>query len=353
MTKMDRFEDALSRFHHGGRYEEYLRLVRLGLNAYGNDGERVFREIMDGAPPPAPDPQKVRRAIRYALENDRGMTSRHEDFTACGHEVLTEDEKWKRHCSLLPPSARNFVHALRARHGAKVLAAEWMSSIRHADDVAAEEAVDQAVRQIRAIHGEDGGFLWAGSIAKGENEKATKRAGAWGCRSIPRLLQRIENCGGCDLPPHVSLNRLTGELAIKKDGVTSYDCLDTVAEWRNVLVEFDKLKDANGLPSIEQAEIVAGMVDLAAAGGEISVASVTWTGGKSLHAVVRVPAENRNGYVDQCKALADAFASAENPVFRVDTTGWNTGANAIVHVRLAGAIRPETGRRQLLLFADE
>lgn len=355
MTKMDRFEDALSTFHHGGRYDKYLPLARKGLNAMGNDAERVFAAIMDGAPGKRPNPSKVRSAIAFALEHDRTPTGSrsHGAMKSWSHE--TDEKKRERIRALLPSKARGFVQSLADRPGAVEIGSTFDEIIRASDaDLGLDDAAHRrnAVRQIRALDGGDGGFVWAGTILRNEDGTARKVNDGWGVLAVDKLIRRIGTCAD-PLPTHVSLNALTGELGTTKAGNLSLDCIDAVRNFNRVLIEFDLLKTEDGLPSTEQTRIVGGLIDFAEETGKLSVACVTWTGGKSLHVVVRVPDGDMDAYRKQCSELAKLFASADDPRLRIDLTGWGTGANAITHVRLAGAVRPETGLRQRLLFVDE
>lgn len=351
MNAESKFAATVSAFTHGGRYDNYLRVVRLGLIAQNGDAEAVFDYIMANSPPPRPNPAKVRDAIRYALDHDRATPGdRRRHFTP----ELSEAERRERRRILLPAPARQFVPVTLRDFGRTATADTIGDSIHMTDaDLHLDEAEyrRQAARQLRALH--PGGRIWAGTIAEDADGKTRKTPFAGnGIIDADDLADRIE-AGVVAIPTHISLNPQTGRAGTTTKGTPSFDCLATVAAFRHVLIEFDNLKDADGTPSKEQAEIIAGLLDRSANIGDLMPICAVYTGGKSIHVALRVKADDLAAYRRQCAALADLFASADDPRFRCDTSAWTTGANAATHIRLAGAIRPETGRRARLLSAGE
>ena len=360
MSLQSDFENAVATFHHGDRYDRYLPLVRMGLNALGGDAEAVATYIMTNAPSPSPDPAKVREAIRYALDHDRAAPTRSRRKVKFAPPPEPFPKRREKRLALLPRTARDFVHVLlmgycRTTSFTGTATADIIRERIRMDD--AELKFDetsyrrQAADQLRAMHG--GATVWAGTIGKGGK---TPFAGN-GIVDADELAVRIERGDLEKIPTHVSLNPLTGREGANKSGGASFDCLGTVATFRHVLLEFDHLKDAERMPSDHQIDIVAGLIDYAQETGNFRIVCASYTGGKSIHVVLRVPDGDLSAYCKQCAALADLFASSEHELFRIDTSGWMnndgfSGTNAITHVRLAGATRPETGRRQRLLWCE-
>lgn len=375
MSAESKFAEAVAAFTHGGRYDNYLRIVRLGLNARNGDADAVLDYIMENSPPPRPNPAKVRDAIRYALGHDRATPGGRRRHSA---PEVSEAERRERRRLLLPSSARQFVPVTLRDYGRTTAFTGTATadiigeSIRMSDaDLRLDDAAYrlQAVRQLRALH--PGGRIWAGTIVGDEavrNRLGIRKAKTpispskgddildpavrAGIVEADILADRIE-AGVVPIPTHISLNAQTGKPGENTEGKPSFDCLATVAAFRHVLIEFDDLKDADGTPSRAQIDVVSGLIDYAQETDAFCVVCAVWTGGKSIHVALRVKADDRDAYHRQCAALADLFSSADDPRFRCDTSGWTTGANAATHFRLAGAIRPETGRRARLLWCRD
>jgi hypothetical protein len=95
---------------------------------------------------------------------------------------------------------------------------------------------------------------------------------------------------------------------------------------------------------------------------EVPVVSIVYSGGKSLHAVVLCPPaspsdlaretitdSDRSRYASAWDRLIRRFASSAVAAERCDLA---PSKNAAVHTRVAGAVRPETGKHQTLLYLD-
>jgi hypothetical protein len=81
-------------------------------------------------------------------------------------------------------------------------------------------------------------------------------------------------------PPFFIPNPVTGETGKAKSGTLSYRCDETIAEWRYALFEVDLEDVSLG----HQASFWIKMIN----NGEMPIESVTYSGGKSLHALIRV-----------------------------------------------------------------
>lgn len=346
------FQDAVAAFTHGNRYDAYRSVCRKGLNT-GRSGEEVFDFIISNAPPPAPNPAKIREALRFCeshpLPNLPRGSFRRSSFAA---PVMTEAEKREARRVLLPASARKFVETLRDRGHGSTTATIFGEAVRMSEDrsiALGNSPRAQAVAQLRTL----GGLRWAGSIAKDSRGVVRKTPLVGNGIIDAEKLSALILAGEVRIPTHISSNPLSGKAGVTAKGAESFDCVDAIEKFDLAIVEFDELKDTAGLPSQEQIDIVAGLVNWADETDALRVVCVVWTGGKSLHIGIRVPAASREDFRRQCDSLRDLFASADDPRFRCDVSGWTTGANAATHLRLAGAIRPETGRRARLLYLRE
>lgn len=122
-------------------------------------------------------------------------------------------------------------------------------------------------------------------------------------------------------PEHLCINPLSGKQGHKKTGELSYRCDDTVARFPYVLVEFDSK------PVDEQIRFFL-------ASG-LPIASLTHSGSKSCHALVRVNAPDRSAWGTAVARLyfllepLGADASNKNPSrFTRLPGGWRPGKQA-------------------------
>ena len=127
------------------------------------------------------------------------------------------------------------------------------------------------------------------------------------------------------LPQRVTLNSLTGRMGHTKAGKPSLVC-DETASSDNWLIEFD------GLPLADQMNWLAGNVSEFQRGNPAAFDVVTGvhSGGKSMHFAVRRTSR---------EALERYAPQADHSVWHPSTL-----------TRLAGAVRPETGQLQRLVY---
>jgi len=372
MSAETKFAEAVAAFSHGNRYDRYLSTVRLGLIARNGDETAVFDSIMTNAPTPSPDPAKIRSAIRYALAHplpDQPFTP-----SRRGNPILTPQERAERRRTLLPKRARDFVPITLRDYGrttaftgtatADIIAEAIRlpdADLRDFDDPHAPiNYPKQAARQLRALF-RPGEKIWAGTIIQDETVRVrlgyryakTAFDKKTGIIEAHILADRIETGVLETIPTHISLQPVTGKTAQTSGATSSFDCVATLAAFRHVIVEWDDLfdLDTDGMKTPSQAHIetVAGLLDYSFETDRIRPICAVYTGGKSIHVALRVKADDRATYKRQTDALRDLFASADDKTFRADTTGWDNG---YTHIRLAGAIRPETGRRARLLWSN-
>jgi len=138
---------------------------------------------------------------------------------------------------------------------------------------------------------------------------------------------------GEDLPPFIILNPLTGEQAETGAGTLSYRCDATVAAYRFALVEFDDLAID------QQAGRVVWLID-----NGFDVAAVVHSGGKSLHAWLRVNAVDAEAW--QRDVRDQLF-----PRLFIPLGADPACKNPARLTRLPGAVRAN-GQEQRLLYSD-
>ena len=211
--------------------------------------------------------------------------------------------------------------------------------------------VEQAAAQLRALGADWRWPIWAGTIGP---------TGKRGAIVEPWALAETIRANLAAIPTHISLNPLTGQEGLTKDGTPSYDCAATVAAFPFALLEFDELSLA------DQCALFAELIRRKPG----RVVSLCYSGGKSIHAVIlireahdrrlktlppsRELRETRNDlderqWADEMAALRRVFASSDNPAERIDLA---PTMNPAIHTRLAGAFRPDKNKRQTLLYLD-
>ena len=144
---------------------------------------------------------------------------------------------------------------------------------------------------------------------------------------------------GRDFGEVVCVNPLTGRRGLTTEGTPSYCCRETVADFRHMVFEFDKL------PLADQCRFWAGVIRA----DKLPLRALVYSGGKSIHGVVRVNAKSAEEYRLFADEVAAAFANPADPEeMRIDDQALK---NPLTGVRLAGAVRKDTGKRQALLYA--
>lgn len=138
-------------------------------------------------------------------------------------------------------------------------------------------------------------------------------------------------------PPHVILNPLTGAEGMTKDGKPSYRCAACIATYRYALVEFDDM------PLAEQCAFWAGVIDART----LPLRSLTFSGGKSIHALVEIDAANPAAWE---RAIDKLLYAVCHPCARREYQSDRACRNPDRLPRLPGALRLDKGTRQTLLW---
>jgi hypothetical protein len=139
------------------------------------------------------------------------------------------------------------------------------------------------------------------------------------------------------MPPLLIANPLTGYEGLTKEGKPSLRCSASIKRHRYALVEFDEMQLE------EQYAFWAGVIKT----GAFPLRSLVYSGGKSLHGLIEVDAPDRAQWDKQIEVLLYA---THNPDAPKDRQADRACRNPDRMTRLAGAMRPESGALQRLLW---
>ncbi len=142
--------------------------------------------------------------------------------------------------------------------------------------------------------------------------------------------------GTRELGEIVRPNPFTGGQGVTGDGKPSFACLKTIAAFRHMVFEFDEM------PLADQCRFWAGVIRR----GALPLVSLTYSGGKSIHGVVRVDAHDAETWARYRAAIIERYAADPDKRYRLDAQA----LNALTGCRLAGAVRGDTGKVQELLY---
>ena len=138
----------------------------------------------------------------------------------------------------------------------------------------------------------------------------------------------------------VKINPFTGASEDRTDGKQHLATNATVATFPNALMEFDKM------PLSDQCAFWYGALTLY----RLPVAALVYSGGKSIHGVVRVDCATRAEFDKAADLARRTFATSPNPSMRLDVQSL---ALPIAGARLAGCVRADTRRAQRLLYVAQ
>lgn len=135
----------------------------------------------------------------------------------------------------------------------------------------------------------------------------------------------------------VKINPFTGASDERGDGKPHLATVATVAAFAHALMEFDEM------PLPDQCAFWYGAITLY----RLPVAALVYSGGKSIHGVVRVDCASRTEFDKAADLARRTFATSPNPSIRLDVQSL---ALPIAGARLAGCVRADTHRAQRLLY---
>lgn len=131
-------------------------------------------------------------------------------------------------------------------------------------------------------------------------------------------------------------NPFTGKQGTTVDGKPSFAAKNCIAEFRHMVFEFDEMSLAN------QCRFWTGFIRHS----NLPLVALTFSGGKSIHGVVRCNAPDEEVWNRCRKRLIALFASDPDPQYRID----RNALHPLTGCRLAGVTRKDTGRLQMLLY---
>lgn len=294
-----RYEDELAALsgHTHGRNAQLVRIALLGLAA-NRDPAAICEEIIVSGGEPRLTDAEVKRAVEKALKI-RGKNVR---FTPRSAAKRTEKRKPTE-------KQKGFVRKLIEAGGEK-------SSSR--DLQALSKGGDFLEKVLEA----DALYFFGDPYQK---------------RTRDRLMTpdelRARLVQGGKLPTHFIPNPFTGQSALNEAGEESY-CLDSlIAQKTLALIEFD------AMPLEVQAAFWVGAITT----GLLPVVSLVYSGGKSIHGLIKLKPTDWAG---QWRNIEELLASDADPAFRCDIACKNAGRMT----RFPEALRPDTNRRQHLLY---
>jgi len=177
---------------------------------------------------------------------------------------------------------------------------------------------DDAIELLRRLyHPED--RLFAG---------ARYEAGAEHVLRVSEWIRRFEH--GCAIPEHIVPNPLTGEPRLTKGGKPSFRADSCVEQFRFAVVEFDEM------PREQQLLFWAGV--------PLPVVALLDSGGKSIHAWIKIDAANVGEWTQR----------VEGKLFDILTAVGADGAckNEARLSRMPGHFRAEKKHRQRVLYLN-
>ncbi len=143
-----------------------------------------------------------------------------------------------------------------------------------------------------------------------------------------------------DAPELLCCNPLTGKAAMNQAGKPSFRCAGCVSEYRYTLVEFDAL-------SLEgQAAFWTGVIRNAI----LPVKSLVYSGGKSIHGLVKVGTNDFSVWKESTETLLYATCHPDAPAEHKADRACRSTCNL---TRLAGGRRSDTGKVQSLLWLSQ
>ena len=305
-VRLRRYRDrlaALAPSGGGGCHQDMLAVANMGRAAGLSEGE-VWHDLRDHA--------KGDRHISDAEITDRVRTAFQTSFVPTyrpSRPVVVDG------------NATRYRYVVRGREltgtanaGCLIDALGKRSPVAIPDDPAAS-----AVSFIRELYRYDEKLFIGERYHGRENVIA---AGEW--------VESIEQAGRV-LFPHFAINPLTGNEGVTKDGKPSFRSDDCVAAFRYALVEFDRV------PMDEQLAFWCGF--------PAPVAALIHSGGKSIHALLKVDCSDREAWTNEVEGVL--FGSVLTPI-GVDSACRNEARLS----RIPGHTRADKDRLQKLLYLN-
>lgn len=296
----------------GRRNAELLGLVTLGVMA-GLSDDRILAEVRGASGNPPLTDAEIRHALAHAHLDTVPLTDR-QDMT----------RTWRPTPPKPPPlraGARSYVQRMIDKgRGATFEALAASSPVPIPPDT-----MTQTRAFLRNLYADNEMLFFGDRTDAGRIGQNIRTADEWQCV--------IDT----DPPPLLIANPLTGREGLTKEGTPSFRCGACVSACRFALVEFD------AMPLPEQCAFWSGVIE----SGTLPLRSLVFSGGKSIHGLVEIRAQNVSTWAQRMECLMYAVCHPDAPdKFKADRACKNTDRLT----RLAGALRPDKGTRQTLLW---
>lgn len=316
MSALSKYWDDLARLPDavGERNHRLLGIANRGIEG-GRSPEEVVREIIEASGDPPLAETEVRRAVTKA-ERDvqpNGGNHPHTRPTAPAYPTRARPS-WEA-------GALQLVSAM-CKAGSDIAPESFLerSPVRVTSD-----PVEQTQTFLERLWGPSEYLFIGEQYSPAERGVALRTRDEW--LTAPHA----------ELGPQIMANPLTGLVGKTQDGKASRRSLECVAAYRYALIEFD------AMPVEVQFAFWAGIVDQ----NVLPVASIVFSGGKSLHGLVRLNAWNAKEWKSYWGDLERLLCSGRAPAeFRADAAC----KDATRQTRLPGVVRPDIYEAQVLLW---
>jgi hypothetical protein len=190
--------------------------------------------------------------------------------------------------------------------------------------------------RIECEYGKDDAIITLGELYKPDEVLFVGPTGERNVYTVADHINAINKAGS--VGPHIIPNPMSGELGKTNDGKESYRCDATVIDYRFALVEFDdKSKE-------DQLAFWYSMIKRQA----FDIAYIMDSGGKSLHAWIRVNLKSREAWDASVKGYLYDKQSGRMAIMGADTNCKNPSRLS----RIAGHYRKEKKAWQRLLYLN-
>ena len=302
--KLGQFKKHLAQFPstQGGRNPQLLKLIRPGLKL-GLTDDQIEDAILEWSGDPPLDLHEITHALETAHLTAEG-------FTANAAKPTRPP---------LGPNAETFVSKM-----IEVGADAKLDKLASLSPVQIPEAgADQTKLFLTTLYAPTENLFIGGQM----------EAGTPGTTIRPVMDWSTQSASG----PFLIVNPLTGEQGMTQTGKPSYRCGQCIASRRYALVEFD------AMPLEQQAQFWVGVISSLT----LPLRSLVFSGGKSVHGIIQIDAQKPQEWHKEMDKLMYAVAHPNSPREHQADTACR---NADRLTRLAGAIRPESGALQRLLW---
>jgi len=312
---LDKYRERISAlpFQTGERNSRLLGIANLGVMA-GLTDERMIAEISASSGTPPLSEAEVRHAIKTSRRTVKPLSEKPSSV----FRAWTPSPK-------PPPRLGNGAATYVSRMIAegRGTSSETLRSVSPVQ--IPREPVLQSCAFLREMYSPEDLLFIGYPTDRGIPDVNILKSKEWIARSAHTLSQLV------------LVNPLTGLEGKTKEGNSSYRCAACVARHRYALIEFD------AMPLEDQAAFWGGVIRKR----ELPLRSLTYSGGKSIHAIIEIGADSAAEWSETMGTILYAVANPEAPAhLRSDTACKDP--NRLT--RLPGAMRHDKGKTQSLLW---